>query len=239
VHLLLGNHEVMRMLGDLRFVSTGEYRAFATATSERTRSAFVESAPATLRTQLLLDTPPGFVEMRLAFGRDGEYGRWLRKLDVAVKINGILLLHGGISPATAHMDCDALNAGVQRDLTSDLDQTRAAPLASLAAREDGPLWYRGLAQEPDTFAPQVDEILSKQNAHAMVVGHTVVRDGRIRARFGGKIVLIDTGMQRSYIPAGNASALQIRQGVFTAIYEDRQEFLANVPAHENAAAIPR
>jgi hypothetical protein len=94
VHLLLGNHEVMRMLGDLRFVSTGEYRAFATATSERTRSAFVESAPTNLRTQLLLDTPLGFVEMRLAFGRDGEYGRWLRKLDVAVKINGILLLHG-------------------------------------------------------------------------------------------------------------------------------------------------
>jgi hypothetical protein len=239
-HLLLGNHEVMRMLGDLRFVSPGEYGAFASANSNRTRQAFVDSAPADLRPQLLKETPLGFVEMRQAFGRDGEYGRWLRKLDVAVKINGILFLHGGISPATAHMDCDAVNAAVRRELTSDLDRTRAEPLASLAAREDGPLWYRGLAEEPDAFAPQVDEILSGQRARAIVVGHTVAPDGRIRTRFGGKIVQIDTGMQRGYVPAGRASALQIQQGVLTAIYEDGQEFLENVPAQAvNAAAASR
>jgi hypothetical protein len=236
VHLLLGNHEVMRMLGDLRYVSPGEYGAFVTASSDKTRNAFVESAPPNLRAQLLLETPPGLVEMRIAFGREGEYGRWLRKLDVAVKINGVLFLHGGISPATASMDCDALNAGVRRELTSDLDKTRAAPLDSLAAREDGPLWYRGLAQEPDTFAPQVEEILSKQHAHAIVIGHTVAPDGRIRTRFGGRVVQIDTGMQRGYVPTGRASALQIQQGVFTAIYEDGQELLANVPAQAGRAA---
>jgi hypothetical protein len=239
VHLLLGNHEVMRMLGDLRYVSTGEYAAFATASSDRTRNAFVESSPASLRSQLLQDTPLGFVEMRLAFGREGEYGRWLRTLDVAVKINGILFLHGGISPATANLDCGAINGAVRRELTSDLDKTRAAPLDSLAAREDGPLWYRGLAQEPDAFAPQVDEILSKEHAHAIVVGHTVAPDGRIRTRFGGKIVQIDTGMQRGYVPAGRGSALQIQQGAFTAIYEDGQQFLANVPAPAGSAAVSR
>jgi hypothetical protein len=240
VHLLLGNHEVMRMLGDLRFVSPGEYGAFTSATSNRTRQAFVDSAPADLRPQLLKETPLGFVEMRLAFGREGEYGRWLRRLDVAVKINGFLFLHGGISPATANMDCDALNATVRRELTSDLDKTRAEPLASLAAREDGPLWYRGLAEEPDAFAPQVNEILSNQRARAIVVGHTVAPDGRIRTRFGGKIVQIDTGMQTVYTPAGRASALQIQQGTLTAIYENGQEFLENVPALAvKLAAAPR
>jgi hypothetical protein len=235
-HLLLGNHEVMRMLGDLRFVSPGEYDAFASAASIRTRQAFVDSAAEDLRPQLLKETPLGSVEMRLAFGRQGEYGRWLRKLDVAVKINGILFLHGGISPATANMDCDALNSAVRQDLTGDLDQTRAAPLASLAAREDGPLWYRGLAEEPEAFAPQVDEILSRQKARAIVVGHTVAPDGRIRARFAGKIIQIDTGMQRRYVPAGRSSALQIQQGKLTAIYEDGQEFLENVPAQTVSAA---
>jgi hypothetical protein len=237
-HLLLGNHEVMRMLGDLRFVAPGEYDAFTSATSNRTRQAFVDAAPADLRPQLLKETPLGFVEMRLAFGREGEYGRWLRKLDVAVKINGIVFLHGGISPATAHMDCDTLNAAVRQELTSDLDKTRAVPLASLAAREDGPLWYRGLAEEPDAFAPQVDEILSKQKARAIVVGHTVAPDGRIRARFGGKIVQIDTGMQRRYVPAGRGSALQIQQGMLTAIYEDGQEPLESVPAQTANTAAP-
>src|SRR5437588_11737927 len=31
VHALIGNHEVMRMLGDLRFTAAGEYEAFATS----------------------------------------------------------------------------------------------------------------------------------------------------------------------------------------------------------------
>jgi hypothetical protein len=239
VHLLLGNHEVMRMLGDLRFVSPGEYDAFTVATSNRTRQAFVDSAPGDLRPQLLKETPLGFVEMRLAFGREGEYGRWLRTLGVAVKINGFVFLHGGISPATANLDCDALNATVRRELTSDLDKTRAEPLGSLAARDDGPLWYRGLAEEPDAFAPQVDEILSKQRARAIVVGHTVVPEGRIRTRFDGKIVQIDTGMQRGYVPAGRGSALQIQQGTLTAIYEDGQEFLENVPAQPVNTATSR
>ena len=33
VHVLLGNHEVMRMLGDLRYTTPGEYEAFTTSKS--------------------------------------------------------------------------------------------------------------------------------------------------------------------------------------------------------------
>ena len=99
------------------------------------------------RDKLMQQTPPGLVEMRQAFGRDGEYGRWLRQLPVTIKINGVMFLHGGISPAVAPLGCAAINDQVRRELTSDLDKTRAAPLSSLTARVDGPLWYRGLAQE--------------------------------------------------------------------------------------------
>src|SRR5258706_15054266 len=41
VHALLGNHEVMRMLGDLRYVTPGEYDKFTTARSGRVRDDFV------------------------------------------------------------------------------------------------------------------------------------------------------------------------------------------------------
>lgn len=245
VHLLLGNHEVMRILGDLRFVSPGEYEAFVTANSERTRRTFLEPSSDDARSQkdtpldTLLNTPLGFVEMRLAFGRDGEYGGWLRKSDVAVKVNGILFLHGGISPAMADLDCEALNTRVRRDITSDLDKSRAAPLQTVAAREDGPLWYRGLAVEPEAFAPQVDEILVKQHARAIVVGHTVTPDGRIRVRFDGKVVQIDTGMQPEYVPGGRASALEVRQDTFTAIYEDGQQVVGTVPSPAVTAAASR
>ena len=240
VHALLGNHEIMRMLGDLRYVVPGEYEAFITQRSERIRSDFVNDAEPSLRAQLLKETPLGFVEMRVAFGRNGHYGEWLRKLDVVVKINGVLFLHGGISPDLAGMPCDAINTAIRREITTDIEKTRSAPPASLSARETGPVWYRGLAQEPDAFAPSVDEILAKQNARAIVIGHTIAQDARIRTRFGGKVFQIDTGMQPAYVETGRASALEIQGGVFTAIYTDRRDVLFTLPADaQRTAAVSR
>jgi hypothetical protein len=229
VHALLGNHEVARMLGDLRLVSAGEYAAFVTADSEAIRQKFVDSLPASARDDALKSTPLGLVEMRLAFEPDGVYGKWLRTHQAVVKLNGVVFLHGGISPAVAALSCGAINDTVHDDLTVNLDKTLAAPLKTLTAREDGPLWYRGLAQQPDTFAPDVADILSKQQARAIVVGHSVVPGGRIGVRFGGTVVLTDTGMQPAYVPTGRASALEISHGEFTAIYEDRRDVLSVSP----------
>lgn len=234
VHMLLGNHEVARMLGDLRFVVPGEYAAFVTTDSEAIRQRFVETVPPGARDQVLKETALGLVEMRLAFGREGVYGKWLRTLPAVVKINGVLFVHGGISPAVEGLSCSVINDTVRQDLTVNLDKTRAAPLKTLTAREDGPLWYRGLAQQPETFAPEVSDILSKQQARMIVIGHTVVQEGRISVRFGGTVMQIDTGMQPAYTPTGRASALEISHGVFTAIYEDRRDALA-VGAKELAA----
>jgi Calcineurin-like phosphoesterase len=240
VHPLLGNHEVMRMLGDLRYVVPGEYEAFVTPSSVRVRSDFVNDVEPSLRAQLFKETPLGFVEMRVAFGRNGHYGEWLRKLDVVVKINGVLFLHGGISPDLAGMPCDAIDTAVRREMTTDIEKTRSAPPASLSARDNGPLWYRGLAQEPDGFAPKLDEILAKQSARAIVIGHTLSQDARIQARFGGKVVQIDTGMQPAYLETGRASALEIQGGVFTAIYTDRRDALFTLPADaQRTAAVSR
>src|SRR5262249_44469051 len=80
-HILLGNHEVARMLGDLRLTTAGEYAAFATADSEMLRQRYlmtVRPKSDLERMQLIKNTPPGWVEMRQAFGRDGDYGKWLR-----------------------------------------------------------------------------------------------------------------------------------------------------------------
>jgi hypothetical protein len=220
VHVLLGNHEIMRMLGDLRYVVPGEYEAFVTSTSDIVRRRFLDALSPALREQLEKDTPLGQVEMRVAFGHDGEYGEWLRKLNVAMRINGIVFVHGGISPALADLSCDAINGSVQRELTDDIDKTRAAPLETLSAGENGPVWYRGLAEQSEDFAEDVDRILSKQKARAMVIGHTLAPERRIRARFGRKVIQIDTGMQAAYVKDGRASALEIRDDVFTAIYTD-------------------
>ncbi|PYR22499.1 MAG: hypothetical protein DMF95_29080 [Acidobacteria bacterium] len=226
LHLLLGNHEVARMLGDLRLTVAGEYEAFAKVDSPSVRDNYLKTLkPGNNfeREQLIEQTPLGFVEMRQAFGRDGDYGRWLRQLPVTIKIDGFQFVHGGISPAVAPLGCQAINDQVRRELTNDLDKTRAAPLATLAARPDGPLWYRGLSQEPDTFVPQIDEILAKTHSRAIIIGHTVTASGRITPRFDGRIIQIDTGMQPAYVQGGRASALEIRKREATAIYVDRRD----------------
>ena len=81
---LLGNHEVMAMSGDLRYVSPEDYQSFATGQSEKTREdAYREylnfvslqglresDAPAAgqvSREKWMAEHPPGFFERRDAF----------------------------------------------------------------------------------------------------------------------------------------------------------------------------
>jgi hypothetical protein len=57
-------------------------------------------------------------------------------------------------------------------------------------------------------------------AHRFVLGHSVMANHRIGQRFGGKVVLIDTGMLSSYFRGGRGSALEILDGRLRAIYDD-------------------
>jgi hypothetical protein len=226
VHALIGNHEAMRMMGDLHYVVPGEYAAFVDGNSADAKRAFIEQSPQEQRAALEKELVPGMLEMIRAFGPKGEYGSRLRQLNAVVRINGVVFLHGGISPAVAPMPCATINQTVRRELSVDMAKTRATPAESLTAREDGPLWYRGLALEPDTFEPQVAGILTAQQARAIVIAHTVLTSGRVNVRFGGKVFMMDTGMQAEYVPNGRASALEIRGQVFTAIYQDRREVVS-------------
>jgi hypothetical protein len=225
VHALIGNHEAARMLGDLRATTPEEVAAFATSDSQDLRERFIRAAKAEEREALAKDTPLGLLEMRLAFGREGAYGEWLRRHNAFVKINGVLFVHGGLSPAVALLPCEVVNRTLRRELDDDLEKTRAAPLASLLAREDGPLWYRGLAQVADTETAVIDDLFTKQRARAIVIGHTVTSNGRIRQRFGNRVFQIDTGMQPAYAQGGRASALEFVGDTVTAIYVDRRDAL--------------
>ena len=80
---LTGNHEFMRLAGDWRYVSAGEYDAFrdgssnelrdavrARATAAAEESARAEQRPfdaAAYREQFLREVPLGLIEMRQAF----------------------------------------------------------------------------------------------------------------------------------------------------------------------------
>ena len=247
VHALVGNHEFMRLVGDWRYVSPGEFKAFqdsgsadlrdrvharnAELAAERARAENRKFNEGEYRAQFFKDFPLGYFEMQRAFGKDGDYGKWVRSRLAAVKINGVLFIHGGVSDKVANLGCQELNAEVQRDLA-------AAPVPTekitslLSATEDGPLWYRGMASEPEaTFEPMLDSILRRLGARAVVIGHTPIPGGQITTRFGGRVVMIDTGMLGGeFFKTGAASALETRDGALAAIYEDGRRVAITAPA---------
>ena len=239
---LLGNHELMRLLLDLRYVSRGEIEAFRTADSARLRDQLLTTLneqathaaktegrvhdAAAYREHLLKELPLGMIELRQAFGPQGDYGRWIRERPAIARINGVLFLHGGISPQIASLGCDGINAAVSRELAAL--PSREQDVTLLSASESGPLWYRGLAlQREEELAPVLPAILEQMNARAIVIGHSTVLPGRIATRLNGRIVLIDTGMVGGeFYKGGVPSALEWQGAALSAVYLDRREPLS-------------
>ncbi|MDQ1389554.1 MAG: hypothetical protein QOF56_3008 [Acidobacteriaceae bacterium] len=130
---LLGNHEAMNIMGDLRYVTPANYASFADGNSEKRRKdAYVEygewkDSHASLFAELpqpmelteaewMARHPAGFIEQREAFGPKGEYGEWLRGHAAVAEIDGIIFLHGGIHPDLAKTKLDAMNNRIHDEI---------------------------------------------------------------------------------------------------------------------------
>jgi hypothetical protein len=131
---LLGNHEMMNLMGDLRYVTAQNYASFADAQSEKRREkAYHQYASwraehkellaeaqgdlfETTESEWMNKHPLGFVEQRKAFSPDGGYGRWIRKHDAVVEINGVLFAHGGLAPDVVSLGIDEINARIHKEM---------------------------------------------------------------------------------------------------------------------------
>lgn len=218
VHTLIGNHEAMNSYGDLRYVHPGEYEAFVGKNSKLYREKqwefqlqrleqdrpqdFLSLDLEAYRLEWEQKVPLGWVEHRLAWAPEGEYGQWTAGNPVVVMVNGTLFVHGGIGPDYCRMSVAEINAQARRELL-DYDPGTEGLIDS----SDGPLWYRGLAREDeDYFAPAVDQILERYGASRIVVGHTPT-GGVVWPRFGARVVVNDTGIAVYY--GGNDAYLEL------------------------------
>ncbi len=140
VIVLLGNHESLNIIGDLRDVTAADYASFADSDSESRRQeafqAYVDFekrrserlgkppvSPTPEIERAWMDAhPPGFLEHREAFGPEGKYGRWIRELSTVAKVDETLFLHAGIHPSLAELSIDEINARV-RDEIRAFDQS--------------------------------------------------------------------------------------------------------------------
>jgi len=227
VIVVLGNHEAMNLTGDLRYVTPGEYAAFATPQSAAVRDSYfaanrarLEAAdpslsPAAIRDKFNKVTPLGWVEHQKAWGPTGELGRWVRSNPAMVKLHGTLFVHGGISAELSKSPLDEVNRKVAAAMAKGdggMDSILYDPL--------GPLWYRGLvirdadaqaaragagSGNPDPAA-ELKTVLAAYGAKRLVVAHTPSLAGILILR-DGTLARIDTGIARYY--GGKLSWLEI------------------------------
>jgi hypothetical protein len=207
----------MNVYGDLRYTSAEEYAAFKTPASSQLREQFFKqhldetrqaaSPSDAYRIEWELKHPLGYIEHRIQFGPDGKYGQRIRKQNVIVKINDNLFMHAGLSPKYATYSIRDINERIRKELTDFRKLEGGFTLDDT----DGPLWYRGFAQEdtPEIRA-HVDAQLKTHGVSRMIIGHTPT-GGAVLPRFGGKVVLIDVGMSRVY--GGPPSCLVIEKGI--------------------------
>lgn len=123
VHVLLGNHEVMNLVRDLRYVPDEGFRDFASEERKKDRA----KAWQRFRTGMASPTvplgqvkaafdqryPPGYFARIRAFAPDGEYGSWILPHPAVIKINGVVFLHGGLTDIVAGLGLEAINEQVQ------------------------------------------------------------------------------------------------------------------------------
>ncbi|MEM1229558.1 MAG: metallophosphoesterase [Pseudomonadota bacterium] len=223
VHVLMGNHELMNLLGEWRDVSAGDLRSFAASSSS-----------------------DGTTERRAAFAADGRYGRWLRARPWVLQINHSLFVHGGLSATLPVLEAGAIDAGARRALGNVESQAQAlrdrgelgvsqslldlpAPITDEAATTDplatlrtaledpllsdaGPLWYRGNSRCPALLeTPVVEQVLAANDAARIVVGHTPTWNRQIQSRLDGRVWAIDTGMLKA-VYGGAPMALRVHRG---------------------------
>ncbi|MEO0340758.1 MAG: metallophosphoesterase, partial [Bacteroidota bacterium] len=146
VHFLLGNHEVMVLTGDDRYIHK-KYRY----------------------TMALLKRP-----LAQIFAKDTYLGMWLRSKPLAITINDMAFVHGGFSELLLEKmgSFERINQLGRTFIDTPAEEMEADSLLSFLNTMQGPLWYRGYFDENLTGKRDADKILKKINKEHIIVGHT-------------------------------------------------------------------
>ncbi|NVK54706.1 MAG: metallophosphoesterase [Alteromonadaceae bacterium] len=167
VHLLLGNHEVMVLNGDLRYLHE-KYK--------QTERVLHQSIPN-------------------LFSKTTVLGQWLQSRNVLVKINNILFLHGGLHVSLAQQGktlADINQAFTQRLVAKD--KSSRTGFGQFVHNSEGPVWYRGYFREPRASTDDIDTLLTHFAVTHIVVGHTTQE--HVMGFYDNKVIAIDSGIKR-------------------------------------------
>jgi hypothetical protein len=169
VHVVLGNHEVMNIAGDLRYVSEAEYAAFAGDDDDALREAawrrVLDRDPVALRAGFDEARPAGWFAHRQAFSASGRYGGWLLTRPFLIVIDDVAFAHGGLPTLVARLGLEETNRTLHAQLAAYLQSWQAIESALAPAR---PI---GFMERPAAVSGQVTE---EQAGSLLAMQHTEV-----------------------------------------------------------------
>lgn len=173
VHFILGNHEIMNLQNDLRYVS-GKYKENASLLNADYKEWY------TLNTEL---------------------GRWLNTKNVIEQIGGTIFTHGGFSEEMNELSLSMqeINEVARKHYFVNKNDKKNIitedPDVTIHNYETSPFWFRGYARD-DATQQQVNKTMLLYHANAIVIGHTVVDE--VTTFYDGRVIDIDTKHSKGY-----------------------------------------
>ena len=184
---LNGNHEVMNVEGDLRYVTPGGMSDFAGVHPELQKD--------------LLTVPEMVRGRRIAFAPGGDWARRLAPRPVVAQVGTSIFVHGGLLPEHLDYGLERLNVETRRWMLGEIPQ----PAALKGDR--ALIWTRVYGDKVEADACGVlKATLGRVGAKRLVIGHTVQEQG-IGSACDGQVWRIDVGLAAHY--GGPTQALEL------------------------------
>ncbi len=240
VHILLGNHDVMNLIGialqTTKYVTPEQFsdflpENFRNQKEKSLRKRLLKTGkPVELTKNELInywnEIMPVDEEARAVYYSYfiRKYGNWLLSKNLVIKINDIVFTHGGINEEFSKWKIKNINSRILKEIRAIQSGKRIT--IKIVYQADAPQWFRGLIlNEEDVFSDDVDRILNNLKAKYLVIGHTVRQKNILNSkkldRFQGRVWGMDTGISEYY--GGNISALIIENGIFRVWWSENEE----------------
>jgi hypothetical protein len=188
---LIGNHEVMNVLGDWRYVFPEGWTDF-----EEFADRVTQGDPA------LSKLPPAYHGRAVAFKPGGPYANLLARHNVIMVVGDTLFVHGGVLPHHVRYGFEKINQETQSWMRGE----RRMP--SMLRGKVSPVWSRHYSKEVrSTTCDVAAQMLKLAQVKRIVVAHTVQRQG-VNSICGGRVWRVDVGLSAHY--KGTVQVLEIK-----------------------------
>lgn len=189
VVVLNGNHEVMNVALDFRYVTERGFSDFGQP-----------GAAADPRIGTLPEKSRG---RAAAFLPGGSAAKRLAKRPIVAVVGDNVFVHGGVSPKHVRYGIERMNREVSAWMNGEAREVSPAVVG-----DDGPIWLRRYsAQTGADDCKVLKETLGLLGAKRMIVGHTPQREG-ITSACEEQVWRIDVGLAKHY--DGKIQVLEIK-----------------------------